>query len=172
MSRSGYTEDCDGWDLIRWRGAVASAIRGKRGQAFLREALAALDAMPEKQLISHDLVAFEYDPLTRYLFAPVVQDPDEPWAKWDYERRWRDAFDERKQAGVCLLGSVGQARGLAMAGVDPENREWVADLFAIPHALACEIMFENDEGGRFGETPRARWERMRRWIVRNLQGDQ
>lgn len=33
MSRSGYSEDLDMWDLIRWRGAVKSALRGKRGQA-------------------------------------------------------------------------------------------------------------------------------------------
>jgi len=53
MSRSGYSEDYDGteWDLIRWRGAVTSAIRGRRGQAFLRELLAALDALPEKRLV-------------------------------------------------------------------------------------------------------------------------
>lgn len=51
MSRSGYTEDGeDTWDYIRWRGAVNSAIKGQRGQAFLRELLAALDAMPEKSL--------------------------------------------------------------------------------------------------------------------------
>ena len=58
MSRSGYSEDHEQWTMIRWRGAVASAIRGKRGQAFLREMLAALDAMPEKRLIGHEL---EYD---------------------------------------------------------------------------------------------------------------
>jgi hypothetical protein len=56
MSRSGYSDDCDGWELICWRGAVASSIRGKRGQAFLREMLAALDALPKKELIAHDLV--------------------------------------------------------------------------------------------------------------------
>lgn len=55
MSRCGYSEDLDQWDLIRWRGAVASSIRGKRGQAFLRELLAALDAMPVKALIVGDL---------------------------------------------------------------------------------------------------------------------
>jgi hypothetical protein len=37
MSRSGYSDDLENWSLIRWRGAVASAIRGRRGQAFLRE---------------------------------------------------------------------------------------------------------------------------------------
>jgi hypothetical protein len=55
MSRSGYSDDCDGWELIRWRGAVTQAIRGRRGQAFLRELLATLDAMPDKRLIAHDL---------------------------------------------------------------------------------------------------------------------
>lgn len=55
MSRSGYSDDIEQWDLIRWRGQVASAIRGKRGQAFLRELRDALDAMPEKKLIAHEL---------------------------------------------------------------------------------------------------------------------
>lgn len=57
MTRSGYSDNCDGWALIRWRGAVASAIKGKRGQAFLREMAAALDAMPVKELIASELVA-------------------------------------------------------------------------------------------------------------------
>jgi len=57
MSRSGYSEDLDNWQLIKWRGMVASAIRGKRGQKFLTELLAALDAMPEKRLIADELEA-------------------------------------------------------------------------------------------------------------------
>lgn len=56
MSRSGYTDDCDDkWAMIRWRGAVTSAIRGRRGQAFLVEMAAALDAMPDKSLIAEEL---------------------------------------------------------------------------------------------------------------------
>jgi hypothetical protein len=51
MSRSGYTDDIeDNWRHIMWRGRVASSIRGQRGQAMLRELLAALDAMPDKRL--------------------------------------------------------------------------------------------------------------------------
>jgi hypothetical protein len=57
MPRSGYSDDCDGWQLICWRGAVASAIRGKRGQAFLKEMLAALDELADKRLIEGDLEA-------------------------------------------------------------------------------------------------------------------
>lgn len=56
MSRSGYSDDCDdNWQHICWRGAVASAIRGKRGQAFLAEMLQAFEALPEKKLIADDL---------------------------------------------------------------------------------------------------------------------
>jgi hypothetical protein len=58
MSRSGYDDDgdIDQWELIKWRGQVASAIRGKRGQALLTEMLSALDALPNKRLIAHELV--------------------------------------------------------------------------------------------------------------------
>ena len=55
--RSGYSEDCDGNELTMWRGAVNSAIRGKRGQAFLKELLLALDALPQKRLIAEELQA-------------------------------------------------------------------------------------------------------------------
>lgn len=59
MSRSGYSDSDDGdydqWQQIMHNGRVMSAIRGKRGQAFLRELVEALDAMPEKKLIANDL---------------------------------------------------------------------------------------------------------------------
>lgn len=56
MSRSGYSEDCDNdWQLIMHRGRVASAIRGGRGQTFMRELVEALDAMPVKRLIDGEL---------------------------------------------------------------------------------------------------------------------
>jgi hypothetical protein len=57
MGRSGYVDGDveETWDWIRWRGSVASAIRGKRGQAFLKELVKTLDAMPEKRLIKDAL---------------------------------------------------------------------------------------------------------------------
>ena len=57
MNRSGYSDDCD--DNLasgRWRGMVKSAIRGKRGQSFLRELAAEMDKMPVKELIAEELV--------------------------------------------------------------------------------------------------------------------
>lgn len=59
MSRSGYSDSCEGWALIRWRGAVNAAIRGKRGQSALQELAQALDALPEKRLAANSLVTAE-----------------------------------------------------------------------------------------------------------------
>ena len=50
-TRSGYEDGDDMWAMIRYRGAVASAIRGRRGQEFLAELVETLDAMPTKTLI-------------------------------------------------------------------------------------------------------------------------
>ena len=53
MGRHGYTDECE--NVAMWRGVIASATRGKRGQAFFRALLAALDAMPEKRLVTGEL---------------------------------------------------------------------------------------------------------------------
>lgn len=53
MSRHGYSDDCE--NVAMWRGVIASATRGRRGQAFFRALVAALDAMPEKRLVAGEL---------------------------------------------------------------------------------------------------------------------
>lgn len=57
MSRSGYSEDgdCDNPSYLLWPSIVQRTINGKRSQAFLRELLETLDAMPEKRLIAEQL---------------------------------------------------------------------------------------------------------------------
>jgi len=58
MSRSGYCDDYayDEPQLFNlYRASVDRALGGRRGQQFLRELLEALDAMPEKRLIAHEL---------------------------------------------------------------------------------------------------------------------
>lgn len=86
MSRSGYSDDGDCENLNLYRGAVDRAIRGKRGQTFLREMAAALDAMPVKELITDELVdadkrvcAIGSVALARGMDASSVdpQDPDQ-----------------------------------------------------------------------------------------------
>ena len=62
MGRHGYCNDYDCWDsddqihMINYRGAVKSALRGRRGQAFLQEMLEAMYALPSRELIAGELV--------------------------------------------------------------------------------------------------------------------
>lgn len=57
MSRSGYNDDCDNDNgaMAMYRGMVASATRGKRGQALLKDILIAMNGMQVKRLIKDDL---------------------------------------------------------------------------------------------------------------------
>lgn len=163
MSRSGYVDDmCDQWALIRYRGAVSSAIRGKRGQAFLREMLAALDAMPEKRLISGVLV-FDGQPEIAWDVRPhedVIIGGDVLVTGWGEAVRVGD---------VCAMGCLGLARGEKMDGVDAHDAPTVAGLFGIAEALAREVAYINDETG--GASPELRFERVRKWVVENLRED-
>ncbi|WP_210338376.1 hypothetical protein [Bradyrhizobium genosp. L] len=142
MSRSHYSDDIDNWQLIKWRGAVNSALRGARGQAFFKEMLAAMDAMPVKRLVAHELVEPENIPCSH-------------WGMFETE-------------SVCAIGAVGKARGIDMSSIDPEDADTVAGKFNIAHALACEIVYMNDEWGSYKETPEARFIRMRKWVESNI----
>jgi len=132
MSRSGYVDDMDDtWGLLRWRGQVASSIRGERGQKLLKDTLEALDALPEKCLITNDL--------------------------------------QNDEGDVCTLGAVFKKRNIETANIDPEEPEDVAAALDIAPCLAQEIVYENDECGRYGETPEERWRRMRKWVAARIR---
>jgi hypothetical protein len=173
VSRSGYSDDCD--DVLAMGRYIATrnkAMGGKRGQAFLSELLAALDAMPVKELVREELVD-GYDP---YLIALEATPP----------RYFGGQEHPQPFCGVCALGAVGQARGLAMAHLDPHEPEMVASAFGITTTVAREVVYANDEEGRerreelfgpwhpdayysprflrFPETPAERWARMRKWV--------
>lgn len=166
MSRSGYDYDydVDQWATIRYGGMLASAIRGRRGQGFLRDLAEAMDAMPEKRLIAHDLIRDEPPPsdLVRWLFAATEEGASSRRYSWDasISIRW-----PHEGAGVCAIGSLGVRRGVEMATLDPEDAETVGATFDIATPLAREVVFQNDEAGPWkGETPEQRWQRMRKWV--------
>lgn len=144
MSRSGYTDDCGDDDplvLGRWRTAVNSAIRGKRGQSFLKDLAAALDAMPDKRLA-----------------ADV----------WDVPEHGMP-FSPRG-GDVCALGVIARARGIDTSRHDPEDdavAEAVADQLGIATALCREIIWVNDEAIAWPErtmTQGRRWQVVRKWV--------
>ena len=170
MSRAGYTDDMDDyWSWIRYRGAVRSAIRGRRGQAFLKEMLAALDALPEKRLITEDLVidgenggfivggdtlvAEHQGGMTSFLYGPALS---------------TEAVEVCRVNDACALGAVALARGMKVGGIDPHDPCQVAPAFGIAEAMAREIAYENDEGGPRKETPEQRWHRVRAWVEASI----
>lgn len=159
MSRSGYCDDID--DPLafgRWRAAVNSAFRGKRGQRLLRDALDALDAMPDKRLVAKRLVVDGWQP---------------PWGGDNVVVGGDDLADDRglplPMGSVCLLGAVAQQRKLSVSDVDPDDYATVAARFDIAEAMSREIVYMNDEGSsRYMETPEQRWQRMRAWVASRL----
>lgn len=150
MSRHGYSDGDDepypgAWALYARR--VANAIRGKRGQQFLREMVEALDAMPVKELAARTAVSGD-------------------------------------GAKCCALGAVAVRRNLDVSPIlyteadDEEDdgtwtTEWLRDALGLTDALAREVVYQNDEGGRSyhgGESDAERWQRMRSWAAARLTG--
>lgn len=147
MSRSGYDDSyaIEQWDLIRWRGAVTSALRGKRGQAFLKEMLAALKALPFPVLVKNELETLTPMSLSHWGMHPVET--------------------------VCALGAVGKARGIDMSKLDPENSATVSHVFGIAEAMAKEIVYINDEQGSYftGSSPENRYRDVMAWLVNQIR---
>lgn len=141
MSRHGYTEDfCDDhWALIRYRGRVKSAMRGKRGRALLRDLMDALDAMPEKRLIAGTLKSHEGEHCAIGVVAEARGIDLEPVAPIDAEANYGEDPELANQLDVatCLLNEI----------------EFVNDEFW-PHHEA--------------EADAARWKHVRRWAERQL----
>ena len=161
MSRSGYTNDGDNFAM--WRGQVANAIRGKRGQALLLDMVKALDAMPQKQLFQGHLVASDGGVCA--LGAVGLA---------------RGVDMQQFERHIDIDGYADDPQGLA----DDLGRTLNA-----AHQLIMEIQYLNDEYFDFtyvdnpkyapgnGEprdlrrdiTPEERWQKMRAWAVSHLQ---
>lgn len=71
----------------------------------------------------------------------------------------------------CTLGVLGDARGIDMTTIDPENVSHVADIFGIAPSMVREIVFENDDdfGYNAHERPEQRWTRMRCWVASQVK---
>ena len=78
---------------------------------------------------------------------------------------------EYRDGDVCALGALGRVRGLDMSTLDPDNPERVGDVFDIASPLAREIVYINDEGGTYKETPEQRWARVREWVAAQIKQD-
>lgn len=155
MSRSGYIDDCeDQWASIRWAGALKSAMRGKRGQAFFRELLVALDAMPVKALIAESLVVEgEFCTLGALGAARGLDmshlDPEDP-----------------TQVGEAFGIPESLAREVVYKNDEGfDDREWV-DLQGPPRSR-----WNNHPAALMAikDAPEKRWQYMRDWVAKQIK---
>lgn len=75
---------------------------------------------------------------------------------------------QQEDGEVCALGALGVKRGIDLQDIDPEDSDCVAERFNIASQLAAEVVYENDEGGRRGETPEERWTRVHAWVKKQI----
>lgn len=160
MSRSGYSDDYDDqWGLIRWRGAVNSAIKGKRGQAFLRELAAAMDAMPDKRLVPDklqtdgDFCALGVVGQARGIDLDKIDTED-----WEQLAR---------EFGI----SEALAREIMYENDDTFTDELSAWIEVCGPMRTRYPHFERHHRYEYRPNPRAgeaRWERMRAWVDRHI----
>jgi hypothetical protein len=158
MSRSGYSDDCDGWALIRWRGAVTQAIRGQRGQAMLRELVQALDALPEKHLAAGSLVTAEGDCCTLGALGRA---------------RGMDMAPIDPEDREAVAKAFGVAEALAAEIMYLNDEEGPQEQTAF-NFVVCGPMrpWESNTQLRWKQNPQAgavRWSQMRAWAVANLK---
>jgi len=138
--RSGYTDELDQKELAMWRGQVASAIRGKRGQALLRDCLAALDAMPLKRIIADVLVDGKDDVCLLGAGGKTRNIPD------------LDKLDPEEHATLGKLFNVAPCLIQEIEWVNDERTrdKWVGDKLV-------------------EQTPEERFASVRQWLVENIK---
>lgn len=150
MSRHGYSDDFDDYlSYGRYRGQITSALRGRRGQRFLRELINVLDAMPVKRLF-----AIDYD-------------QDGLYQKVDDEHR-----NDLDLCRPCALGAIANARGWEdRMDLNASEHHVIASRLDIHENLVAEVQFKNDEGWHGIMSEESRWQFMRDWAVSNLKTD-
>lgn len=163
VSRHGYVE-FDGDDPLaegRWRGAMRSAFKGKRGQAFFKELIEALDAMPEKTLAPHsftrggEICALGSVALKRGIDVSKFE-PGEGEDEWD------DEIDHDALAELFGIAPV-MVREIMYENDECDHWHWADDgtrCDSIPYGVNREV--------RRYDTPSERWQRMRAWALKNL----
>lgn len=128
MSRAGYSDDLNNWELIKYRGQVASAIRGKRGQSFLKETLSILDNMDKKELAKETLATEgQFCVIGAVLKAKGKDIPDDDSA-WGDPEIFANKLDVAHQlvADIIYMNDEGCYRSETPADRWTRMREWVS----------------------------------------------
>jgi hypothetical protein len=137
-----------------WQRAALNAIRGRRGQAFLRELKEALLALPEPRLIE-GAVWREGEVCALGALALRRLDQGQPIRCYGHTMTSRAELEEIGPDLEDELGSMELGMGMGMK-----------------QTMAWAIAYENDEGNPWpDETPEARYRRVLRWVEGNLAAE-
>lgn len=161
MSRSGYTDDAE--NVAMWRGTIASAIRGKRGQKLLLDLVAALDAMPEKQLFKGHLVTPEGGVCALGALGQARGVDMQQFERFIDP----DGYSDDAEGLASELGKSLNAAYQLIMEIQYLNDEWFGSAYDAP----------NPKFGTPGQpqymrrdiTPEERWQKMREWAVKHLK---
>lgn len=188
MSRFGEYDGDEDYpnQAALWEKRAQLALEGRRGKAALRELRDALEALPEKRLISGALCTVGLE--SKLETMPTVTVKGVPYpnaARRDVEEFV--AAHGKEPEGVCAMGAMAWYRKVK-SGMDPD--EAFASLPVLPdtnygsasataalgrdelglaYTLAWTIAEQNDSEYAFGEmTPEARYIAFLRWIDEEL----
>lgn len=153
MSRSGYSHDNEG--VAMWRGMVASATRGKRGQQFFKDLLAALDAMPAKRLITDQL---QDNPTGEVCAIGALG-----------KARGVDmtALDPECPEQVAPVFNIAECLAQEVVYMNDEYSQYVYT------ELPGPTQYWRPHGDHRREiTPEERWQHMRDWVSKQIRGSQ
>lgn len=141
-SRIHEGEDFEPWMAGQQAGALRAAVRGRRGQAFLRELIDALDALPSQELAAGALE----DPETGCCcaFGAVARA-----RAWGQEEIGFDPMD----------GDIWR----------PECR--LAEAFDVAETLAWQVIAENEalDSSNDRTWRRRRWRHVRNWAASEIE---
>lgn len=175
MSRSGYVEadDCDDHANLRiagWQANVRRMMRGKAGQAFLWELYLALEALPEKALITGGLINNDGTccALGALALARKIEIPEEMKIVRSVDGEPDDEPDDMyfyEEVAPLLNIKTMMAQEVMYANDELDTWHW-------PDGRVCHSVpwHLRDTPIRTYDTPQERWQRMRRWVVSRLKG--
>lgn len=148
MSRFNCYE-CDGEGPPHefWRQAARNALRGRKGQAVLRELREALLALSASRLLKgyfcHDGEVCALGALAKY----------------------------RLERGQAIPATFGRAQYTRLEEIeraedveDEYTTMYLGEKMGLKKTLAWAVAWENDEGGWDSDTPEQRYQRMSRWV--------
>lgn len=135
-----------------WQQAARNALRGRKGQAVLRELRAALLALPEPRLIEGRFCSgLDVCPLGALAKQRLAAGSTIPWGRAPFTSM--EELEER----------LGEELEEEWTTVD------LGEAMGLKKTLAWTIAYENDEGNWNTETPEQRYQRMQSWVEGQLR---